>query len=79
MKENPETNLSDIKEVFRDENEETIRIYYYNAKQVKKPYDVKAELIKIIRDYRNPASSRVQAIRELNNALKNQPKLEDNI
>ena len=72
LKENPSIELIELKEVFRDENEETVRNYYQINKQKKKPVDIKAELLKIIRDYKQPASSRVQAIREYNNMVKNQ-------
>lgn len=35
--------------------------------------DIKTELIKIIKNYKTPASARVQAIREYNNMIENTP------
>jgi len=58
---------------------ETIRTYYRqykgNTKNIPKgiTIDIRTELIKIIKDYKTPASARVQAIREYNNLIEKEP------
>ena len=64
--------LTALKVIFGEYVPETITRYFRHFTKSQKPYDVKKELIRIIQDYKNPASSRVQAIRELNNGLKDQ-------
>ena len=58
---------------------ETIRTYYRQYKGNTKNIplytniDIRTELIKIIKDYKTPASARVQAIREYNNLIEKEP------
>lgn len=75
LKENPETELKELKVIFGEYVPKTITRYFRAYTKSLKPFDVKSELIKIIKDYKSPASSRVQAIRELNNMRKDQPEI----
>ena len=60
-----------LKECPRD----TIDRYYTQFKKTAKDVqlDIRTELIKIIKDYKQPASARVQAIREYNNLIEKVP------
>ena len=62
-----------------DYNSRTIKsAYRRNINNAKKDafnasVDISKELIKIIKDYKQPASARVQAIREYNNLVEKEP------
>lgn len=65
---------------FPDANKVSVKRYIMQWRKIKKeldkkPINIKEELIKIIRDNRAPASSRVQAIREFNAMRKEQPEI----
>ena len=64
--------LKDCYLEFKDCPKNTIREYYRQFKSISKnmssvSVNIQQELIKIIKDYKQPASARVQAIREYNN------------
>ena len=76
----------DIKNVIRmlpDYNHKSVRTAYRrNIKASKKDEElealnIKKELTKIIKDYKQPASARVQAIREYNNLVEITPESSD--
>ena len=71
----PDISLKDLKKVFKDCPINTIRTYYrqhFNISDIIS-INIKKELIKIIKDYKQPASARVQAIREYNNLVETTP------
>ena len=67
--------VKETQKYFGDCPKETIRTYYrqYNKNTKSIPLDIRTELIKIIKDYKQPASARVQAIREYNNLVEKEP------
>ena len=71
--------LRDTTNHFLDVSYFTIRNAFYkwkehsNNREKEVNLDIRTELIKIIRDYKQPASARVQAIREYNNLVEKQP------
>ena len=71
----PYKSLKEVKKVFSDCPTNTIRTYYRQATDISKEIsiDIRTELQKIIKDYKQPASARVQAIREYNNLIKEEP------
>jgi len=75
----PDISLRETTNHFLDESYFTIRNNYYKWKELGKKreeivnIDIRKELIKIIKDYKTPASARVQAIREYNNLIKEEP------
>ena len=71
----PDTSRKELKKVFRDCPKETVDRYYTQYKSISKniQLDIRTELIKIIKDYKQPASARVQAIREYNNLIEKEP------
>ena len=77
LRENPETEVRDLEALFSDCTQGTVKRYYFQYKASLRPFDVEKELIRIIKDYKTPASSRVQAIRELNNMRKEQPETKE--
>ena len=46
---------------------------YINSLKLSETIEIRTELIKIIKDYKQPASARVQAIREYNNLIEKEP------
>ena len=79
LKLHEKTSLKETKKKFKDCPSGTIGGYYREYHHVnentrlKHDLDIKQELIKIIKDYKQPASARVQAIREYNNLVETQP------
>ena len=74
----PDISLKDIKIEFRDCPSNTIGGYYREYWRIrnntrKDTLDIRTELTKIIKDYKQPASARVQAIREYNNIVEATP------
>ena len=71
----PDKTLKEVKKHFHMCPSETIRTYYRQSKGNTKniPLDIRTELQKIIKDYKQPASARVQAIREYNNLIEKEP------
>ena len=74
----PNKTLKEVKKEFKDCPINTIRMYYRQARDISKnisrfDLDIRTELIKIIKDYKQPASARVQAIREYNNLIEKTP------
>ena len=71
----PDITLQEVKKEFKDCPKNTIREYYrqFNAMSNNMAVDIRTELIKIIKDYKQPASARVQAIREYNNIVEATP------
>ena len=74
----PDIALKKLKVVYKDCPINTIREYYRQFKHTQKDMsnmsiDIRTELIKIIKDYKTPASARVQAIREYNNLIEKEP------
>jgi len=71
----PDITLKALKKVFKDCPTNTIRAYFRQHFDMSDniTIDIKKELIKIIKDYKTPASSRVQAIREYNNIVESIP------
>ena len=71
----PGISLKEVKKEFKDCPINTIRTYYRQHRDISKniPLDIRTELIKIIKDYKQPASARVQAIREYNNLIEKEP------
>ena len=71
----PDTSRKELKKVFRDCPGETVDRYYTQFKKTSRniQIDIRTELQKIIKDYKQPASARVQAIREYNNLIKEEP------
>ena len=71
----PDISLKALKKEFRDCPTNTIRTYYRQHFDISKnvSINIKKELIKIIKDYKSPASARVQAIREYNNIIETKP------
>ena len=72
----PYKTLKEVKKEFKDCPTNTIRTYYKQFKDISndiKEIDIRTELIKIIKDYKTPASARVQAIREYNNLIEKEP------
>ena len=71
--------VKEVQKHFKDCPKETIRTYYRqykgNIKNIQNytNLDIRTELIKIIKDYKQPASARVQAIREYNNLVETTP------
>jgi len=75
LKSNPDIPLKELKKEFRDRPTNTIRDYYRQFKDMSKDTSInlKKELEKIIKDYKQPASARVQAIREYRTLIEVQP------
>ena len=71
----PYKTLKEVKKAFSDCPTNTIRTYYRQATDISKniSIDIRTELQKIIKDYKQPASARVQAIREYNNLIEKEP------
>ena len=74
----PDIPIKELYKVFGDRPKETIKAYRRQHRVMKKnipkhTLNIKEELIKIIKDYKQPASARVQAIREYNNLVETQP------
>ena len=71
----PGTSRMELKKVFGDCPKETVDRYYTTFNKTSKDIqlDIKTELTKIIKDYKQPASARVQAIREYNNLIETTP------
>ena len=73
----PKITVKKLRKVFPEANMDTIKrymmIYRKEHKYDRSKVNIKEELVKIIKDYRTPASARVQAIREYNNMIKNMP------
>jgi len=71
----PHKTLKEVKKAFKDCPTNTIRTYYRQATDISTniPINIRVELIKIIKDYKTPASARVQAIREYNNIIEKEP------
>ena len=71
----PSISRKELKKTFGDCPKETIDRYYTQFKQTSRniQMDIRTELKKIILDYKQPASSRVQAIREYNNLVETTP------
>ena len=74
----PDISLKDIKMEFKDSPKNTIGGYYREYWRIRNntrqdTLDIKTELKKIIKDYKQPASARVQAIREYNNMVEITP------
>ena len=61
--------------MFSDYPGPTVDRYYSQFNKTSKDIqiDIRTELIKIIKDYKTPASARVQAIREYNNLIEKEP------
>lgn len=83
IKIHPKTTLQETKRRFKECPNNTIGGYYraYHRIDEKtrkiKDLDIKSELVKIIKDYKQPASARVQAIREYNNLVENKEESSD--
>ena len=78
IKIHPEVSLRDTKIRFKDCPSNTIGGYYRAYHRVEKntrknTLSLKDELTKIIKDYKQPASARVQAIREYRTLVEIQP------
>ena len=73
LKKHPDISLKQLKKEFKDCPTNTIRTYYRQHADISKnvSINIKQELIKIIKNYKSPASARVQAIREYNNLVEN--------
>ena len=72
----PNKSLKEVKKRFKDCPTNTIRTYYKQFKDISNnisELNIRAELQKIIKDYKQPASARVQAIREYNNLVEKEP------
>ena len=71
----PDTSRKELKKVFGDCPKETVDRYYSEHNKISRnvQMDIRTELIKIIKDYKQPASARVQAIREYNNLVETTP------
>ena len=74
----PHKSLKEVKKHFRDCPGNTIGTYYRDYNRIHNnirndTLDIRTELQKIIKDYKQPASARVQAIREYNNLNEKQP------
>jgi len=74
----PRISLSKLKREFKEYNGDTIKRYLTQYREINNgdilgDINIKDELIKIIKDYKQPASSRVQAIREYTNLVETQP------
>ena len=74
----PDIPIKDLYLEFKDCPKETIKTYRKQHRGMKKSIhnntlDIKTELKKIIKDYKQPASARVQAIREYNNMVEITP------
>ena len=81
IKNKPDISLKELKMMFSDCPYNTIKSYYKQHRDATKNIpnkivNIKDELIKIIKDYKQPASARVQAIREYNNLIKESPQKE---
>ena len=65
----------ELKKTFGDCPKETVDRYYTTFNKISRDIhlDIRTELIKIIKDYKQPASARVQAIREYNNLIETTP------
>lgn len=78
IKTHEKVSLQETKRRFKECPTSTIGGYYRQYHQIEKStrkstLDIKEELKKIIKDYKQPASARVQAIREYNNLVETQP------
>lgn len=75
----PDISLKDLYLEFKDSPKKTIKTYLTQHRTIQKnisqcrQIDIRIELIKIIKDYKTPASARVQAIREYNNMKESSP------
>ena len=78
LKINPDITLKELKVMFSDCPYNTIRTYFKQHTNISGniSLNIKNELIRIIKDYKQPASARVQAIREYNNLIKESPEKE---
>ena len=73
---NPTHDYKNFCELYPDINKDTVKRVYYRIRKgmsLTVPMDIRTELIKIITDYKQPASARVQAIREYNNLVEKEP------
>ena len=79
IKGRPGISVGEVIKEFRDSPTNTIRTYYKQHISISKnvSIDIKEELKKIIKDYKQPASARVQAIREYNNLVENKEESSD--
>ena len=62
----PNKNLKEVKEHFKDRPKNTIREYYRQSKDMSNnmsKLDIKTELIKIVKDKKEPGSTKVSAMR----------------
>ena len=78
IKIHPEISVSDIKIVFKECPNSTIGAYHRAYHRIDRTVrnntlSLKDELEKIIKDYKQPASARVQAIREYRTLVEIQP------
>ena len=75
----PDIPLKKLKKEFKDCPINTIRTYYRQHRDISQniSINIKFELEKIIKDYKQPASARVQAIREYNNLVEITPESSD--
>ena len=75
----PDISFKDLCLEFKDCPKNTIKVYKHQHKVNNQniPVNIADELIKIIKDYKQPASARVQAIREYNNLIKDNPQQKD--
>jgi len=74
----PHKTVKEVKKWFNNCPGNTIGTYYRDYNRIHKTIrnntiDIRTELIKIIKDYKTPASARVQAIREYNNLVEKEP------
>ena len=78
----PKISLRMLTKEFKDCNRDTIKRYLTQYREQFKveslgDMNIKNELTKIIKDYKQPASARVQAIREYNNLVEITPESSD--
>ena len=71
----PQASRKEVKKAFKDCPKDTVDRYYTEFRRTSNniQIDIRTELQKIIKDYKQPASARVQAIREYNNLIKEEP------
>ena len=79
LKLNPGISRKETKKSFGNCPKETVDRYYTEHNKISKnvQLDIKDELKKIIKDYKQPASARVQAIREYNSLVENKEESSD--
>ena len=76
LDDNPKIRLKNLKKKFSDYNEDTVQRYltqHRHKKKRKKELTPGEVLKEIFLDRRQPGSTRVQAIREYNNTIKDSP------